>query len=146
MKVIDWKKFACFDYVNGAGSEHNPYELGYVVLNPRTKEIGVVIQVHDKHDIRTDMFGNSSLFEVVLADENEIALYRPDIFNDLYTVTCHTISHINYMCTRKDLPEKIYVWVPDHLNVEEKINFINKQITNETGFMNKGFVCEPKLR
>ena len=148
MKVIDWKKFASFDNVNYEGSEHNPYNQGDVVLNPRTNEIGVVIQVHDKHYIRTDMFGDCSLFEVVLADEEEISLHRSEIMSDLYRETCYYVSDIDYICDNIDidLPEQIVVWVPDHLDLEEKIDIINEQIANETGFMNEGFVCDPKLQ
>lgn len=148
MKVIDWKKFAAFDYVNGEGSENNPYEQSDVVLDPRTNEIGVVIQVHDAIEFRTDMFGNTSLFEVVLADEEEISLHRPDIMSDIYSQTYYYVSDIDYVCDDMDvkLPKQITIWIPDHLNLEEKIDIINEQIANETGFMNEGFVCDPVLK
>ena len=83
MKVIDWKKFACFDYVNGAGSSQNPYSLGDVVFNPRTNEIGVVIWIHDQTIIRTDMFGNTSVYDVVLAEKKEIEDFRSSLLNHL---------------------------------------------------------------
>lgn len=148
MKVIDWKKFACFDYVNGEGSEHNPYKQGDVVLNPRTNEIGVVLQVHDPYDIRTDMFGNCSLFEVIMADEEEISMHRPDITSDLYHETCYYISDVDYVCDEidVDLPEQIIIWIPNHFDLEKKIDIINEQIANTTGFMNEGFVCDPQLQ
>jgi hypothetical protein len=45
--------------------------------------IGVVIQLHDDGDCRTDMFGNCSSSEVRLATLDEIKEYRENLINDL---------------------------------------------------------------
>lgn len=148
MKVLDWKKFAYFDYKNGKGYERNPYKLGDIVLNPKTKEIGVIIQVHDAIEFSTDMFGNTSLFEIVMADEYDISEYRPDILNDIYREKCYYVSDIDYVCDDNDLdlPEQFVIWIPEHLNKDEKVDLINEHIANKTGFLNEGFVCDPVLK
>ena len=48
-------------------------------LNDKDKAIGVVIQVHDASELRTDMFGNECINMMRLATEEEIIKLRPSI-------------------------------------------------------------------
>ena len=74
MKVLDYKDFATFDYEQNG----NISQLGDVVIN-KENEIGVIIQVHQDSDVRTDMFGNCSQSEIRLATIEEIKEFQPDI-------------------------------------------------------------------
>jgi len=78
MKVLDYKDFAAFDY-NQTG---NIGLLGDIVTNEH-KEIGVIIQVYDNEDVRTDMFGNCCMSEIRLATMEEIQEFQPDIIPHL---------------------------------------------------------------
>ncbi len=80
MNVKDHNKYRLFDYENDLTNEN--FKLGQVVIN-QENEIGVVIQLHDDGDCRTDMFGNCSPSEVRLATLNEIKEYRENIVDDL---------------------------------------------------------------
>jgi hypothetical protein len=77
MKVQNYKEFACFDYNQYPQKEHI-FELGEVVINEEN-EVGVIIQLHEDLDYRTDMFGNCSESEIRLATLDEIKNYRFDI-------------------------------------------------------------------
>lgn len=87
MKVINHKKFCCFEYESF--ELESKYNLGDVVigindLNGNLNSIGVVIQMHDHpEEFRVDMFGNTSDDEVRLATIEEIKKYRPDLLSDL---------------------------------------------------------------
>lgn len=90
MKVKDHLKYRRFDYVST--DEPTYYELGDIVVKdphpdysePDDKpEIGVVIQVHDKNELRTDMFGNASISEIRIATIEEVLMYRKDLFMDI---------------------------------------------------------------
>lgn len=81
---LDHKKFALFDYISVECN--NPFKLGDVVIkrkeynsNEEINEIGVVLQIHDDTELRTDMFGNESISMLELATEEEIKKYRPEI-------------------------------------------------------------------
>jgi hypothetical protein len=80
MNVKDHNKYRLFDYENDLTNEN--FKLGQVVIN-QENEIGVVIQLHDDGDCRTDMFGNCSPSEVRLATIDEIKEYRENIVDDL---------------------------------------------------------------
>ena len=87
------KKYACFDYTDGHCGDHtkNPFQSGDVVIKPffgygeglsgeerePCNEIGVVLQVHDEYELRTDCFGNESIGHVRLATKEEVVKYRP---------------------------------------------------------------------
>lgn len=80
MKVKDHKKYCCFDYVST--TEETKYELGDIVIKEYEDdkpEIGVVIQLHDRGELRTDMFGNCCNSEIRLATLDEIKQYRSDL-------------------------------------------------------------------
>jgi hypothetical protein len=97
MKVDD-KKYAKFEYNDGHSGDHtkNPFQRGDVVIKPffgygegvsgeerePCNEIGVVLQVHDEYELRTDMFGNESIDYVRLATKKEIQKYRPRLLVD----------------------------------------------------------------
>lgn len=87
MKVENEKKYACFEYTDGHSGDHtkNPFQRGDVVIKPtgtdenQTPEIGVVLQVHDEYELRTDCFGNESIDYVRLATADEILTYRMEL-------------------------------------------------------------------
>lgn len=82
MRLND-KDYALFDYEDGHGTDgvpaDNPFRRGDVVIRPKDKAIGVVIQIHDASELRTDMFGNECINEMRLATEEEIIKLRPSI-------------------------------------------------------------------
>jgi hypothetical protein len=85
MKVKDHKKFCRFDYESSTAP--HVYQLGDVVTKESEDgiEIGVVIQLHEDGDFRTDMFGNASPNgEISLSTLPEIERYRNELLEDLY--------------------------------------------------------------
>ena len=80
---VDHKKFALFDYESIKCE--NPYKLGDVVIKPKDydgfecNEIGVVIQIHDENELRTDMFGNEDISMLRKATKKEIKKFRKDL-------------------------------------------------------------------
>ena len=83
MKVKDHKKFCRFDYESDMSNTN--FQLGDVVTKESEDgtEIGVVIQLHEDGDFRTDMFGNASPSEVTLSTFSEIKNYRNNLLKDL---------------------------------------------------------------
>tara|TARA_R110000868_G_scaffold203970_1_gene451988 strand:+ start:336 stop:605 length:270 start_codon:yes stop_codon:yes gene_type:complete len=87
---VDETKYAKFEYNDGHSGDHtkNPFQRGDVVIKPigtdenLTPEIGVVLQVHDEYELRTDCFGNESIDYVRLATNEEIQKYRPKLLVD----------------------------------------------------------------
>jgi hypothetical protein len=84
MKVKDHKKFCCFEYESDMSNTN--FQLGDVVTKVTEDgiEIGVVIQLHDDGDFRTDMFGNASPSEVTLSTMDEVEKYRNELLEDLF--------------------------------------------------------------
>ena len=82
MKVKSYKSFACFDYISTTSTQ---YQLGDIVIKDREdgNPIGVILQVHDKFEFRTDQFGNCCDEEIRLATMAEIEKYRPDIVPEI---------------------------------------------------------------
>ena len=86
MRVKNHLDFAKFDYVS---DKSNAFQLGDIVFRDGTPdydegpEIGVVLQTHNDHEARTDMFGNFSTSEVRYATPAEIAKYRPELMDHL---------------------------------------------------------------
>jgi len=80
MKVKNHKQFAKFEYISGTSSK---MKLGDIVLKDAKKEedieIGVIIQIHDENEYRTDMFGNCHIDELVMATKEDIKKYRPKL-------------------------------------------------------------------
>ena len=82
MRVKNHKDFACFDYEQNNDCK-DIRKLGQIVHKPIDDEIGVIIQVHDDNEFRTDMFGNDSNINFRLATDEEIKLHRPKLLKDL---------------------------------------------------------------
>lgn len=93
MKVLDYKKYAKFDYTSNECN--NQFQLGEIVtqLDYYTKEpctndkgiveIGVVLQIHDNDELRTDMFGNECVENLRLSTLNEICENRRGLLLDV---------------------------------------------------------------
>jgi len=87
MRVKDHKKYACFDYISNECD--NPFKLGDVVFKAKEydgtpcNEVGVVLQIHDSGELRTDMFGNEHISMLKLATKSQIKKYRPAVAKDL---------------------------------------------------------------
>ena len=74
--VVDHNKFRRFNYINSPSAN---FQLGQILINPKTNEIGVVIQTHSDDECRTDMFGNCDASEVGYATLQEIKEHRPEL-------------------------------------------------------------------
>jgi len=91
MKVINHREFAMTDY-NQFDGEMELFRLGDIVtkVTPDGTEIGVIIQIHDMTELRTDMFGNASISELSLSTLNEIKKHRikllPSISKNKFTI------------------------------------------------------------
>jgi hypothetical protein len=83
MKVKDHTKFASFDYESDMSN--TSFQLGDIVtkVSEDGTEIGVVIQLHDDGDFRTDMFGNASPSEVTLSTIVEVTLHRKVLLEEI---------------------------------------------------------------
>jgi hypothetical protein len=87
---IDERKYAKFEYNDGHSGDHtkNPFQRGDVVIKHKTfqgdvvNEIGVVLQVHDEFELRTDMFGNEGISTLTMATDEEIKKFRPKLLVD----------------------------------------------------------------
>jgi hypothetical protein len=77
MNLTNYLEYGMCVYKNNI-SKNDDYKLGDVVIN-KDNEIGVIIQVHDHNEFRSDMFGNCSSSEIRLATQDEINKHRPDI-------------------------------------------------------------------
>jgi len=77
------KKYALFDYVSVECN--NPFKLGDVVIKTNDwdgtecNEIGVVIQIHNENELRTDMFGNEDISMLRMATDEEIKNLRKNL-------------------------------------------------------------------
>jgi hypothetical protein len=83
MKVKNHKEFAMTDYNQYDGK--TTYNLGDIVTkkSPDGTEIGVVIQLHDEHELRVDMFGNASNSEITLSTYDEILINRGKLLSTI---------------------------------------------------------------
>lgn len=81
MFVKDHNTFRLFDYENDMTNKN--FKLGQVVIKNDEDSIGVVIQLHEDGDCRTDMFGNCSSTEVTTATIEQIKKFRPELIQDL---------------------------------------------------------------
>ncbi len=82
---VDYRIFALFEYESV--NCNNPFRLGDVVIKEKDyyskeaiNEIGVVIQIHDDNELRTDMFGNEDISMLRLATDKEILEHRENLF------------------------------------------------------------------
>lgn len=76
MKIKNVKKYCMCDYPSFEGE--SDFDIGDVVIN-KGDEIGIIIQIHSKEEFRTDMFGNCDSSEIILATDEEIVKFRPNI-------------------------------------------------------------------
>jgi hypothetical protein len=63
--------------------DESPFNIGDVVINSEN-EIGVILAIYDRGEVRTDMFGVVSENEIRLAIIQEIIAYRVDLLPELY--------------------------------------------------------------
>jgi hypothetical protein len=86
MKVKNYLAFAMHEYNNSTSTQ---YELGDIVIRDadpiynEDAEIGVIIQVHDEWEYRTDMFGNCHHSELRIATLAEVTELRPKLLTEL---------------------------------------------------------------
>ena len=87
MKVKNYKEHACFERFNYVSTtDETVYQLGDIVIkkyDDETIEIGVIIQLHDTYEFRTDMFGNCCSTEIQLATFAEIEAHREKLIDHL---------------------------------------------------------------
>jgi len=120
MKVLNHRKFAMCDYNQTVCD--NPFELGDIVKN-EYDEIGVVIQIHDKNELRTHQFGNVSTSEVKMASMDEFINIESivdnlDIESDLFN---------NYEKLPKDVV-KILDKYSEYHNTYETLNQLSAEL------------------
>ena len=77
--IVDHNKFRSFNYTNNPSAN---LQLGQILIDPKTNEIGVIIQTHSSSECRTDMFGNCDANEVCFATLQEIKEHRPELISD----------------------------------------------------------------
>ena len=77
--IVDHNKFRSFNYTNNPSAN---LQLGQILIDPKTNEIGVIIQTHSDDECRTDMFGNCDANEVCFATRQEIQEHRPELISD----------------------------------------------------------------
>lgn len=77
--IVDHNKFRSFNYTNNPSAN---LQLGQILIDPKTNEIGVIIQTHSDDECRTDMFGNCDANEVCFATLQEIKEHRPELISD----------------------------------------------------------------
>lgn len=70
-KVENWREFVLFDYEQ-RDDLHHAVELGDIVRQKSTGDVGIVIQLQEGMNFRTDCFGNVSLEEVEMMHPSEI--------------------------------------------------------------------------
>lgn len=77
---VDSTKLACMEYESVQCG--NPCKVGDVVARDTDDgiEIGVVLQVHDDSELRTDMFGNACVSELFFPSMHTIKQYRPTLW------------------------------------------------------------------
>jgi len=85
MRVKNHLKFCCFQYLSSLTP--TKFVLGEVVTIIDNKDmvgaVGVVIQIHDDGDVRTDMFGNYHVEGLRLSTLDEVKEHYPQILNEL---------------------------------------------------------------
>lgn len=92
-----------FDYESDTA--RHTYELGDVVTKESEDgiEIGVVIQLHEHGDFRTDMFGNASPSEVTMSTIEEIIEFRDELLPEMFEMNERQTKAVSFM---KELMEK----------------------------------------
>jgi hypothetical protein len=129
MNIVNYKKFACFDYES---VESSLIKLGDVVFKQEMykgkdlSEIGVVIQIHNEHEFKTDMFGNCCMSEITLATREQVLLYRPDLIKDIDETKI--VERTFFVLTeRKRIKGRISFYIGELIN--GKMNMIDNDFT-----------------
>ena len=81
---LDYRNYALFEY-NSTTSPKDTFRLGDLVKKKETGEIGVIIQVHSPNEYRTDMWGNASDSEMVLATQEDVDARRKELLKYLHS-------------------------------------------------------------
>ena len=68
---VDYRKYAYFTYTSTT-SPNDIFRLGDLVKHKETGEIGVILQVHNPEEYRTDQWGNCSDSEIELATQEDL--------------------------------------------------------------------------
>lgn len=97
MKVKDYKKYCSLLHAEQP-KERIPcfYGLGEIVTKVTEDgvKIGVVVQLHDANNFRTDMFGDVNFLEVNTSTFEEVCMYRDELLDDMFT---YPYAERNYM-------------------------------------------------
>lgn len=150
MKVKNHKDFARFEYESVKCD--NPFKLGEVVFKEfyfdgtPCNEVGVVIQIHDKHELRTDMFGNECTDNIRIATKKEIEKYRPAVLLSLEKpmyvtkkrVTDYIIIKLDLFGNRESLIKEVdeAIEILDEVEDKNDLRFfkaVKKQLENLVG-------------
>lgn len=119
MKVHDYKDFCCFNYISNK-SENNTFELGDIVFIKELKEIGVIIQIHNEWEYRTDFAGNRSDNEISLATIKEIEEYRPELCKHISTCLIpFKLYRVTGCYSNLTEEEEKYIIAHDHEEIQE---------------------------
>ena len=82
MKVKDTYKYLYYTSKQ-EDIDASPFNIGDVVINSEN-EIGVILAIYDRGEVRTDMFGVACETEIRLATIQEIIAYQDDLLPELY--------------------------------------------------------------
>ncbi len=82
MKVLNTISFSCFQYKTPE-NHGNRFDVGDIVFREDSEEVGVVLQVFNHDELRTDMFGNHNAHLMNLATKEQISEHRPKLLNYL---------------------------------------------------------------
>lgn len=88
MKVSNYNNYRVFDYHQNVTNDDD-FQLGDIVFKKGKfegkdcSEVGIIIQIHEPCEFRTEMFGNCSTSELKLATRKQVKKYRPDLLKDL---------------------------------------------------------------
>lgn len=82
MKVKDTYKYLYYTSKQ-EDIDESPFNIGDVVINSEN-EIGVILAIYDRGEVRTDMFGVACETEIRLATIQEIVAYQDDLLPELY--------------------------------------------------------------
>jgi hypothetical protein len=78
MNNPNYISYCRFDYTSNI-SKKDKYKLGDIVFHIKQQEVGIIIQIQDTDNFRTDMFGNTHCSEIRLATQNDIDMFRPEV-------------------------------------------------------------------
>ena len=88
MNLKNYKEYSFANYKSIEKETSKGFRLGDVVIvtqdwegNP-SHEIGIILQIHDKYEVRLDSDGNTFESQFRLATDKEVQMYRPNILNE----------------------------------------------------------------